>query len=268
HAYRRRLSMIGQTLSHYRILEKLGEGGMGVLYRARDARLERDVAIKVLRPETLGDATRRQRLVQEAKAASALNHPHIVTVYDVGQVSVDGDRVDFIAMECVEGRSLGEVLAERRLGVGEAVDCAIQIAEALAAAHGAGIVHRDVKPANVMLTHGGRVKVLDFGLAKLAGRNASSDRGATETASDAETDTVAPRTREGALIGTTAYMSPEQAEGKPADARTDVFSLGSVLYEMLTGRRAFQGDSPASMVTAILRDPPPPLRSFRKDVPR
>jgi len=260
--------MIGQTLSHYRILEKLGEGGMGVLYRARDARLERDVAIKVLRPETLGDATRRQRLVQEAKAASALNHPHIVTVYDVGQVSMNGDRVDFIAMECVEGRSLGEVLAERRLGVGEAVDCAIQIAEALAAAHGAGIVHRDVKPANVMLTHGGRVKVLDFGLAKLAGRHPSSAREATETASDAETDTVAPRTREGALVGTTAYMSPEQAEGKPVDARTDVFSLGSVLYEMLTGRRAFAGGSPASLVTAILRDAPPPLRSFRKDVPR
>jgi formylglycine-generating enzyme required for sulfatase activity/predicted Ser/Thr protein kinase len=260
--------MIGQTLSHYRILEKLGEGGMGVLYRARDARLERDVAIKVLRPEALGDASRRHRFAQEAKAASALNHPHIVTVYDVGQVAVSGGQVDFIAMECVEGRSLGQVMAERRLGVSEAVDCAIQIAEALAAAHAAGIVHRDVKPANIMLTDAGRVKVLDFGLAKLARPNRSAEGGMTETGGDSATDTIAPPTREGALIGTTAYMSPEQADGKPVDPRTDIFSLGSVLYEMLTGRRAFQGSSQASLVTAILRDAPPSVKSMRKGVPR
>jgi formylglycine-generating enzyme required for sulfatase activity/predicted Ser/Thr protein kinase len=260
--------MIGQTLSHYRILEKLGEGGMGVLYRARDARLERDVAIKVLRPEALGDASRRHRFAQEAKAASALNHPHIVTVYDVGQVAVSGGQVDFIAMECVEGRSLGQVMAERRLGVSEAVDCAIQSVEALAAAHAAGIVHRDVKPANIMLTDAGRVKVLDFGLAKLARPNRSAEGGMTETGGDSATDTIAPPTREGALIGTTAYMSPEQADGKPVDPRTDIFSLGSVLYEMLTGRRAFQGSSQASLVTAILRDAPPSVKSMRKGVPR
>jgi tRNA A-37 threonylcarbamoyl transferase component Bud32 len=257
--------MIGQTLSHYRIVEKLGEGGMGVLYRARDARLGRDVAIKVLRPETLGDAARRRRLVQEAKAASALNNPRIVTVYDVGQAAVNGDVVDFIAMECVEGLSLHQVLGERRLGIVEALDCAIQVAEGLAAAHAAGIVHRDVKPANVMLTAAGAVKVLDFGLAKVA-KEGGRDDGATDAA--ATTGTLAPATGEGAVLGTTAYMSPEQADGKVVDSRTDVFSLGSVLYEMLAGRRPFQGDSHASLLTAILRDTPPPLRSLRTETPR
>jgi eukaryotic-like serine/threonine-protein kinase len=260
--------MIGQTLSHYRIVEKLGEGGMGVLYRARDTRLDRDVAIKVLRAEALGDPSRRRRFVQEAKAASALNHAHIVTVYDVGQARVDGHDVDFIAMECVAGRDLAQELAGRRLGLGETLDCAVQIADALAAAHAAGIVHRDVKPANVMLSESGRVKVLDFGLAKLMERDGAGHAGPSETEGDSATSTMPQRTREGALLGTAAYMSPEQAEGKPVDARSDVFSLGSVLYEMLAGRRPFQGGSQASLLTAILRNPPPPLKSLRKDVPR
>ena len=270
--HRRRVTrsapMIGQTLSHYRIVEKLGEGGMGILYRARDVRLDRDVAIKVLRPEALGDAARRRRLVQEAKAASALNHAHIVTVYDVGQAPVDGHDVDFIVMECLEGRTLAQVMAERRLGLGEALDCAVQIAEALAAAHAAGIVHRDVKPANVMLSDAGRVKVLDFGLAKLVDRDSPALRRADRRPVVTRRPGRVPARGEGAVLGTAAYMSPEQAEGKPVDARSDVFSLGSVLYEMLAGRRPFQGDSQASLVSAILRDAPPPLRSLRKDVPR
>ena len=260
--------MIGQTLSHYRILEKVGEGGMGVLYRALDTRLGRSVAIKVLRPEVLGDAGRRRRLVQEARAASALNNPHIVTVHDIGRAQVNGEEVDFIVMEHVEGRDLGHVIAERRLGLVEALDCAVQIAEALAAAHPAGIVHRDVKPANIMLSDAGRVKVLDFGLAKLMEPAGSSDARSTATGGSTS-ETLDPKTREGALLGTAAYMSPEQAEGMPVDARSDVFSLGSVLYEMLAGRRPFQGkNSQASLLTAILRDAPPPLKSQRAGVPR
>jgi formylglycine-generating enzyme required for sulfatase activity len=258
--------MIGQTLSHYRIVEKLGEGGMGVLYRARDPRLGRDVAIKVLRAEAVGDAARRRRLILEAQAASALNNAHIVTVYDVGQAPLNGDIVDFIAMECVEGRSLHEVLAERPLGLAEFFDCAIQIAEGLAAAHAAGIVHRDVKPANVMLADAGVVKVLDFGLAKVAGTGRGRYDGATDTAATA--GPPAPATGGGAVLGTTAYMSPEQADGTAVDSRSDVFSLGAMLYEMLAGRKPFQGDSHASLLTAILRDDPPSLRSLKKTVPR
>jgi hypothetical protein len=260
--------MIGQTLSHYRIVEKLGEGGMGVLYRARDPRLDRSVAIKVLRPEALGNADRTRRLVQEAKAASALNHPHIVTVYEVGQARVNGQIVDFIAMECIEGTSLDRLLGERRLGLVEALDYAIQIAEALAAAHDAGIVHRDVKPANVMVSDTGQVKVLDFGLAKVMGRDGSGHPEPTETMDDLPPEAEAPETRGGALLGTAAYMSPEQADGQAVDARSDVFSLGSVLYEMLAGRRPFEGHSRISTLTAILRDAPPSLNSLRPETPR
>jgi eukaryotic-like serine/threonine-protein kinase len=259
--------MIGRTLSHYRILDTLGEGGMGVVYRARDTRLDREVAVKVLRPQALGDPTGRQRFVQEARAVSALNHPHIVTVYDVGQARIDGHDVDFLVMEYLPGRTLAEVLAERRLGLGEALDCAISIVDALAAAHGAGIVHRDVKPANVIVSDAGRVKVLDFGLAKIMGRG-PGHAGATAVEGASTTGAVAPETREGALLGTTAYMSPEQAEGKAVDARSDVFSLGAVLYEMVAGRRPFQGGSQGALLAAILRDAAPPLRSLRKNVPR
>jgi predicted Ser/Thr protein kinase len=255
--------MIGQDLSHYRILEKLGEGGMGVLYRARDARLDRSVAIKVLHPEALASPERRRRLAQEAKAVSALNHPHIVTVHDVGQARVNGHEVDFIVMECVEGRTLDELLSERRLGLVEALDYAIQMAEGLAAAHDAGIVHRDVKPANVMVGAGGRLKMLDFGLAKAMGEQGPRPEGDTESA----TGEAAVETRGGSIVGTAAYMSPEQADERPVDARSDIFSLGAVLYEMLAGRRPFQGGSRLSTLAAILRDAPPPLDSLRPDVP-
>jgi tRNA A-37 threonylcarbamoyl transferase component Bud32/pimeloyl-ACP methyl ester carboxylesterase len=253
--------MIGETLSHYRILEKIGEGGMGVVYRALDTRLDRTVALKVLRPESVGDPERKWRFVREAKAASALNHPHIITIHDV-----DTDHgVDFMVMEYVEGTPLNRLIPAGGLPVAEAVGIAARVASALGAAHEAGIVHRDVKPANVIVGPGGRVKVLDFGLAKLVERGSGS--GDLTTDSTATAASVVERTREGVILGTVAYMSPEQAEGKPVDARSDVFSLGSVIHEMLTGRRPFQGDSYLQTLTAILRDPPPPLGTSRPDVP-
>jgi formylglycine-generating enzyme required for sulfatase activity/tRNA A-37 threonylcarbamoyl transferase component Bud32/dienelactone hydrolase len=251
--------MVGETLSHYRVLEKLGEGGMGVVYRALDERLDRKVALKLLRPEALYSPDRRQRFVREARAASALNHPHIVTIYEVGQDSRGGVERDFIAMEHVEGESLYTLLQAKRLTVEEALDIAIQIADALAAAHEAGIVHRDIKPANIMLTRKGEVKLADFGLAKLTEPR--------ELDEDAPTRSVEVRTEEGAVLGTASYMSPEQAEGKPVDCRSDIFSFGSVLYEMLTGRRAFAGDSNVSTRSAILGRNPAPPRSLRPDLP-
>ena len=238
--------MIGSTISHYEVVEKLGEGGMGVVYKARDSRLKRLVALKVLPPEKVADPERKRRFVEEAQAASALNHPNIVTVHDIGQ----SDGVDFIAMEYVEGHTLGELIGRRGLKLHEALRIATQIADALAKAHAAGIVHRDLKPGNVMVTPEGRVKVLDFGLAKL-----------TETAlvsSEDPTLTAAQSTEYGMIMGTAAYMSPEQAEGKKVDARSDIFSFGSVLYEMLIGRGAFRRDNPALTLAAVLHLEPPP----------
>jgi formylglycine-generating enzyme required for sulfatase activity/predicted Ser/Thr protein kinase len=253
--------MIGTTLSHYRILEKIGEGGMGVAYRALDTRLDRTVVLKLLRPEAIGDAERKWRFVREAKAASALNHPNIVTIHDVGA----DQGLDFIVMEYVEGTPLDRLIPKGGLPVDEAVRYGLQIASALGAAHAAGIVHRDVKPANVIVGARGRVKVLDFGLAKLMER----EPGGVLLTSDstATAASLVERTRHGVILGTVAYMSPEQAEGKPVDARSDVFSLGAVLYEMLAGRRPFEGDSYLQTLTAILRDAPPPLATIRPEVP-
>jgi eukaryotic-like serine/threonine-protein kinase len=263
--------MTEQSLSHSKILGKLGEGGMGVVYRARDTRLERTVALKILPREAVGDPERRWRFEREAKAASALNHPNIVTIYDIDRAPLgDGEPVDFIAMECVEGETLDHVLAGRRLTVEESVDYATQIATALAAAHAAGIIHRDIKPGNVMVTSSGLVKVLDFGLAKLLETRPAGSGAPPSTDSLAATITgaaAAPGTRQGAVLGTLAYMSPEQAQGLAVDARSDVFSLGTILYEMLAGKRPFQGDSNLMTLAAILRDPAPRLRSFRPDVP-
>ncbi len=241
--------MIGRTLDHYRIECKLGEGGMGVVYKARDTHLDRPVAIKVLPPGKVADPGRKQRFVQEAKAASALNHPNIVTIYDIRS---EGG-VDFIVMEYIEGRTL-----ERR-PLREVLRCAIQIADALAAAHKAGIVHRDLKPSNIMVTEEGRVKILDFGLAKLLEPAESSPDGTTVTAR--------PMTEEGAVLGTAAYMSPEQAEGRKLDGRSDIFSFGSVLYEMVTGRRPFAGDSYLAILTKVLNEDPAPPSQLSAAVP-
>ena len=246
--------MVTKTISHYEIVELLGEGGMGTVYRAVDTRLGRPVAIKLLRGEAAANVESRKRFVHEARAASALNHPHIITIYDIGQDS----GVDFIAMEYVAGQSLAHLIGRAELGIKDALKYAVQIADALAAAHANGIVHRDIKPANIMVSDTGSTKVLDFGLAKLAEsiRSAPIDeRDITETVGPGGH----PLTEEGMILGTVAYMAPEQAEGRPADTRSDIFSFGSVLYEMVTGRRAFAGDTKMSTVLAILaKEPEPP----------
>lgn len=260
--------MLGQTISHYSILEKLGAGGMGVVYKARDLRLDRFVAIKVLPSEHIADPERKRRFIFEARAASALNHPNIITVHDVA--SEEG--LDYIVMEFVIGKSLDQRIARKGLKLSEVLKYGSQIADALSAAHAAGIVHRDLKPGNIMVTESGLVKVLDFGLAKVA---ASGPMAATLTTK---------QTEEGAIVGTIAYMSPEQAEGKPVDVRSDIFSFGSVLYEMITGRQAFHGETKLSTLSSILgKDPLPPstvapqtppelekivLRCLRKDPER
>jgi Tol biopolymer transport system component/predicted Ser/Thr protein kinase len=243
--------MTTKTISHYEILTRIAEGGMGVVYRALDTRLGRPVAVKLLRPDRPIDAAGRKRFVQEARAASALNHPHIVTVYDIGQE----DGVDFIAMEYISGPSLAEVILQGRLKTEDGLKYGAQIADALAAAHSAGILHRDLKPGNIMVNGKGSVKVLDFGLAKLTdpAEFRPIDERATTGSAPGEGE---PRTGEGTILGTAAYMSPEQAEGKPADARSDVFSFGAVLYEMVTGRRAFGGSTRMSTLAAILATEP------------
>jgi Tol biopolymer transport system component/predicted Ser/Thr protein kinase len=244
--------MIGKTLGHYQITEKLGEGGMGVVYKARDTHLDRFAALKVLPPEKVSDPDRKRRFIQEAKAASALNHPSIITIYDIDQA----DGVDFIAMEYVAGKTLDELIPRRGMRLSLALKYAVQIADALARAHGVGIIHRDLKPSNVMVDEHGLVKVLDFGLAKL-----------TEAAGP-EAETAATRTGSGTVLGTAAYMSPEQAEGKRIDTRSDIFSFGSMLYEMLTGLRAFRGDTRASPIASILREEPKPISQVMEGLPR
>ena len=249
--------MIGRTISHYDIIEKLGEGGMGVVYKARDTQLERFVAVKVLPAEKVADPERKRRFVQEAKAASALNHPNIITIYEIAS---DGD-ADFIVMEYVDGKTLDQLIGRKGLYFGEALKYAVQIADALAAAHSAGIIHRDLKPGNIMITSKGLAKVLDFGLAKLV--ESAETNELTPTLSMRP-----PNTEEGAIVGTVAYMSPEQAEGKKLDARSDIFSFGGVLYEMTTGRRAFQGNTKLSILTAIGRDEPKPASEIVPEIPR
>ena len=251
--------MIGKTLGHYKVTERIGAGGMGVVYKARDTHLDRFAALKVLPPEKVADPERKRRFVQEAKAASALNHPNIVHVYDIDQ----SDGTDFIAMEYVDGKTLDQRIGHRGMLLNDALKYAVQIADALAKAHSAGIVHRDLKPTNIMVNEDGVVKVLDFGLAKLT-EQVQGD----ESASTATVDSGGrPITEEGAIVGTVAYMSPEQAEGKKVDARSDIFSLGSVLYEIVTGQKAFQGTSKMSTLSAILHQEPKPASGITPAIP-
>ena len=245
-------------LGPYEVVGPIGVGGMGEVYRARDTRLGREVAIKVLPTERLSDPHRRARLVQEARAASALNHPNIVTIYEIE--STEG--VDFIVMELVPGKTLDALIPRHGMRLGEALRIAISLADALAAAHAAGIVHRDLKPANVMVTPEGVVKVLDFGLAKLT--QAEETSGEDDTTLDAG----ARLSRPGTVAGTPAYMSPEQASGTVVDARSDVFSFGAVLYEMVTGRRPFGGSSSAERLAALLKEQPKPPSELVPEVPK
>jgi serine/threonine protein kinase len=251
--------VIGQTLDRYRIESKLGEGGMGVVYKAHDTHLDRTVAIKVLPHDKVSDPERKQRFVQEAKAASALNHPNIVTVHDIRSDA----GVDFIVMEYAGARTLDQVISAKGLGITQSLRYGAQIADALARAHEAGIIHRDLKPSNVIVTDDNRVKVLDFGLAKLFEPSARAAEARTQTT---------PLTDAGMVVGTAAYMSPEQAEGREVDARSDIFSFGTVLYEMVTGRRPFVGDSNLSVMAKILNEDPAPPRgvvaSISSDVER
>lgn len=247
--------MIGQRIAHYEIIEKIGAGGMGKVYRARDTKLERDVALKLLPDELTADADRLERFAQEARAASSLDHPNIISIHDI--VEDSGRQV--IVMQYVAGQTLGELMSERRLPLSKTLDYASQVAGGLARAHAQGIVHRDLKPDNVMVTSDGVVKILDFGLAKLA-----------DTAADSEAktrDQAKPSTSGGAVVGTAPYMSPEQVEGAPLDARSDIFSFGSMLYEMLTGRRAFTGKSTMDILSSILKDEPEKLSSLVPSIP-
>ena len=225
----------GQQLGPYHVIHRLGEGGMGVVYKALDTRLKRFVAIKILRPEILADADRRRRFVQEAQAASALNHPNIVTVHDIGTQ----DGVDYMAMEYVAGKTLDAMIPRKGMRIKDVLHIGIEIAAGLERAHSAGIVHRDLKPGNVIVGEDGQVKILDFGLAKLTERG-GNEKSLTDTVGF---DALERHTKEGTVLGTAAYMSPEQAEGRRVDARSDIFSFGSLLYEMVTGERAFRGDS-------------------------
>jgi Tol biopolymer transport system component len=251
--------MVGQNLLHYRIVEKIGEGGMGAVYKAVDTHLDRPVAIKVLPPDKVANPERKQRFVLEAKAASALRHPNIVVIHDI---AFDQSR-DFIVMELVEGQSLDLVIGRKGLKLSEALGYAVQVADGLAKAHAAGIVHRDLKPTNIMVTDEGLVKILDFGLAKLMEDIPDSGAGGTLTLGrDGK-----PRTEQGFIVGTAAYMSPEQAEGKKVDARSDIFSFGAVLYEMLTGRKAFGRESGIKTLAAVLSEEPKPPSTVNEAVP-
>lgn len=250
----------GSLLGPYRITSSLGAGGMGEVYGARDTRLDRDVAIKILPAALAHDEALRVRFQREAKTVSQLNHPHICQIYDVGVGGGDAgsESVHYLVMELVDGESLAERLMRGPLALGEVLTYGSQIAEALAAAHRAGIVHRDLKPGNIMITKTG-AKLLDFGLAKTVGPGTIS--------ADAPTESHKPLTAEGTIVGTFQYMAPEQLEGLEADARTDIFALGAVLYEMATGKRAFSGRTRTSLIAAIVAGEPPPIRSFRPLTP-
>ena len=246
--------MTGQVIGHYRVLEKIGSGAMGEVFRARDERLGRDVALKLIRPASSDNPDHLRRFELEARAAAALNHPNIVAIYDVGF----NDGTPYIVCELLEGKTLRKRLAEGALPVPLAVDYALQIVQGLIAAHDRRIVHRDLKPENLFVTTDGRVKILDFGVAKLQSSPEDSERSVEE---------LTTVTRSGAVIGTVAYMSPEQLRSKPVDHRSDIFSVGAILYEMLAGRRAFRGETEVDTMTAVLLENPPEIDLEQVRVP-
>ena len=236
--------MIGRTISHYKILEKLGEGGMGVVYKAEDTKLKRTVALKFLPPELTRDPEAKERFIQEAQAASALDHPNICNIHEIDETE---DGQIFIVMACYAGETLKKKVASGQLSVDSVIDIAIQIAQGLAKAHEHGIVHRDIKPANVMITNDGVAKILDFGLAKLKGQIGLTKAGTT--------------------LGTVAYMSPEQARGEDVDHRTDIWSFGVVLYEMISVQLPFKGEYEQAVIYSIMNEEPIPIPGLRVGVP-
>src|SRR5437016_12059678 len=249
--------LVGRTIGHYKISKRIGTGGMGDVYLATDITAGRKAALKLLPERFTGDAERLKRFQQEAHAVVGLNHPNILTVYEIGE----DHSTHYIASELIEGETLRQRLMRGRMEVGEAIDVAIQVASALAAAHEAGIVHRDIKPENIMLRPDGYVKVLDFGIAKLA-----ESAFAEATADGAGSMTLAD-TSLGSILGTVRYMSPEQACGEHVDQSTDIWSLGVVLYEMVTGQTPFTGDTPAEVMFSILKKEPIPLTRYVAEAP-
>ncbi len=244
--------MIGQTISHYKITEKLGGGGMGVVYKAEDTRLGRNVALKFLPEEMQQDSSARKRFLREAKSAAALDHPYICKIYEVGEE----EGQSFISMEYIQGETLSQKLTEGPLPLKNVLQTAVEVAEALEAAHKHDIVHRDLKPSNIMLTSDGHVKVMDFGLAKRV-----------TPAEGQEQEITTALTREGSTLGTIPYMSPEQLKGKSVDARSDIFSFGVVLYEMLAGVHPFKKGGRMETAKAVLSDTAPPLTRYTEDIP-